>query len=536
MSEEADALRGMILAAGYGTRLAPVTDHVPKPLLPVDGRPLLDRIITAFGKVGIRDIGINTHHLGFQVAEHIGRRPDTERFSLFHEEDILGTGGALHGAGAFLAEAPCFLLHNGDVLSDADLPGLVGDHRKSGALATMLLVDWPEVNSVILAENGWITSIADLPRPVSGGRPLTYTGIGVFSRDLLNEIGPGFSSLIDPLVRALEEHPGSVRGYAPDDLKWSDLGTLARYLNAQSDDAPSPADGGQTLPLCLERITGHGSDRKFWRLGKSDWSAVAMVSPPGDEEFDRFVSVAGFLASHDLGAPALLSVAENHHTVLMEDLGADSLYSMARAEGFGSDRVVELYGLAVDLLVDIQEATAAAAAACPSAVDRRLDYDALRWETGYFRDRFLVGHLGLDPADLGFLENEFHTLAELVASQPGRLIHRDFQSQNILAVGDRVGLVDFQGMRMGPLGYDLASLIYDPYVAMPASFRNELMGRYAAGLKSGETVQEIQSMALAAGLQRIMQALGAYGFLGHVKGKRGFLVHIPPARTINFFY
>ena len=138
----------------------------------------------------------------------------------------------------------------------------------------------------------------------------------------------------------------------------------------------------------------------------------------------------------------------------------------------------------VDLLLEIQGATTRAAAGCPSAIDRELDYEALRWETGDFLERFLVGHLNLDPADLAQLAGEFHALAEWVAAQPQALIHRDFQSQNILATGGEIRIVDFQGMRPGPLGYDLASLVFDPYVDMPRPFRDELVDRFAAGTTS----------------------------------------------------
>jgi aminoglycoside/choline kinase family phosphotransferase len=160
-------------------------------------------------------------------------------------------------------------------------------------------------------------------------------------------------------------------------------------------------------------------------------------------------------------------------------------------------------------------------------VDRCLDYDSLRWETDYFKERFLVGHLGLKPADLTELDGEFHALAETVAAQPQVLIHRDFQSQNIHLQDGRIRLVDFQGMRLGPLTYDLMSLLLDPYVALDAGLRAELLERFTTAYAGSFSTGDIRAMAMAAGLQRVMQALGAYGFLGHVKGKRSFLDHIP---------
>jgi len=259
---------------------------------------------------------------------------------------------------------------------------------------------------------------------------------------------------------------------------------------------------------------------------------VAMVCPPEDEEVGRFISVAGFLGEIDLGSPDLLSVSAKDHTVLMEDLGGDSLYSLVQNQGFGSESVTTAYRQTVDRLNEIQAATDQAMTECSEAVDRQLDYESLRWETDYFRDRFLVGHLGQDPAGLGPLEDEFHALAEVVAAQPRVLIHRDFQSQNILVTKGSIRLVDFQGMRLGPVAYDLASLVFDPYVAMPSPFRIELVEQFATGINTGETAQEIRAMVLAAGLQRVMQALGAYGFLGHVKGKKEFLDHIPAGLAV----
>jgi aminoglycoside/choline kinase family phosphotransferase len=528
-SGPADRTRGMILAAGYGTRLAPITDHIPKPLLPVSGRPLLDLIIESFDAAGVRELAVNTHHLGEQISDHLHGRTDADRFTVFPEAEILGTGGALDGARDFLAASDLFLLHNGDVLCDVDLTALAAEHRASGALATMLLVDWPQVNSVTMDADGAIVSIAGRPAvpAAESTRGLTYSGVGVFSPRLLEDIGPGFSSLVDPLVRAMEADPGCVRGFYRPQGKWDDLGTLPRWLVAQSDAESEIEPAG---PARLERITGHGSDRRFWRLATADWSAVAMQGVPDDPEFERQVAIGRFLRAHDLGAPEILDVHEPQKVLLTEDLGPERLYETARR---APDEATPLYEQVLDLLVRLQAATADAHAACPLATDRRLDLAALRWETDYFRVRFLAGHLGLDEADLGRLDDDFAALAAVVAAQPEVLIHRDFQSQNIHVAGGAIRLVDFQGMRLGPLGYDAASLIFDPYVDLGSAQRARLLDRFAAAAATAGAGpdpadgSEVRAMVLAAGLQRLMQALGAYGFLGHVKGKAEFLDHIP---------
>ena len=521
------SMRGMILAAGYGTRLAPITDHAPKPLLPVGGRPLIDRIIASFDRAGVRELAVNTHHLGDQIIEYLAGRPDADRFTLFPESEILGTGGALDGARSFLSESETFLLHNGDVLCDVDLGALAEDHRNSGATATLLLVDWPQVNSVEMAADGAIVSIAGRParQGESPVRSLTYAGVGAFSSKLLADIEPGFSSLIDPVVRAMEADPGCVRGFFRPEFQWDDLGTLPRLLRAQQD---GPATESATGPVDLERITGHGSDRRFWRIRAGRWSAVAMHCPTEDPEFVRQVAIGKFLERHDLGAPNILSVHEQERVLLSEDLGSERLYEIATHSA--QDAVV-VSEHALDLLVRLQETTGQAKTECPLAVDRCLDHATLRWETDYFGERFLEGHLGLDAATTRKLNDDFETLATLVAAQPLVLIHRDFQSQNIHLTDETIRLVDYQGMRLGPQGYDAASVIFDPYVDLGKDERERLLAGFArAAASSGDlTPVAVRAMVLAAALQRLMQALGAFGFLGHIKGKSEFLGYIPAA-------
>lgn len=534
------SIRGMILAAGFGTRLAPVTDHLPKPLLPVGKITLLEHATASFDRAGISEVAVNTHHLGEMIAQQLESRPDASRFSIFHETKILGTGGALHGARKFLEVAPHFLVYNGDVLCDVDLAVLVAAHQEHGGLATLLLVDEPRFNTVHVADDGSVVHIegASTGSLPSGCTSLTYSGIGIFSSRLLDDIGPGFSSLITPLVKAMENDPGCVKGFIPEEIYWNDLGTLPTYLRVCHeletcpDDYPWLCNTGVSAasPLKLNRITGHGSDRHFWRLNTAAWSAVAMQCSKDSAartEFQYQLTIGRFLHTHNLGSAEILSVDEAENTLLMEDLGQASLLFLARNKNTPGAMLADRYRQVVDHLLLLQSQTDTARVACPSAVNRCLDHEVLLWETSYFREQFLHRHLGLKEENTRHLLREFEALAQCVANQPLVLLHRDFQSQNIHFQAGKVRLVDIQGLRLGPVGYDIMSLVWDPYVNLPGELRKELLDRFTAGC--GGVATDVQPMALAAGLQRLMQALGAYGFLGHVKGKSEFLEHIPQA-------
>ncbi len=582
-----DTVRGMVLAAGHGTRLWPLTYRLPKPLLPVLGETLLDRAIARLDHAGCARIAVNTHHLAAHVAHHLAARADCARFQLSHEKAILGTGGALDGARAFLEGASHILLHNGDVDCDVDLAALFAAHRATGALATLVLTDWPQVNSVRLAPDGVVRDLAGrlAASPAVDDRLLTYTGVAAFARGVLALIPTGVSDLVSALVTAMRRDPNSVRAFVHDGT-WADLGTVTRYLDAHADAlgadfvwiAPdAEVAAGVDLRACVvlpgatvaagavhERavigpgwvvteaqnqalspaivrelgfgpetavapITGHGSERRFWRLDDDGHRAVVMRDKPGADDLQRSVAIARFLHVERLGAAAVLGDDLAAGVLVSEDLGDDTLLRVVQTRPHA---MPDVYGRALDLLARLQtHGTAVARDRCPEACDRSFDLEYLRWETDYFRDRFLVGHCGLDPASLADLTPEFADLAAAVLAQPQVVAHRDFQSQNILLKDGQVRLVDVQGMRIGPVAHDLMALLRDCYVDLDPVLRNQLRDRHRERLDTlNFPVPDAGSWRAwcnTCGLQRVMQALGAFGYLGHVKGRLWYLDHIP---------
>ena len=150
------------------------------------------------------------------------------------------------------------------------------------------------------------------------------------------------------------------------------------------------------------------------------------------------------------------------------------------------------------------------------------DDETWLWERNLFRKHCLGSRFAREmPADV---EKELEQVADVLENEPKALVHRDFQSTNVLWRGGEFRFIDFQGMRLGPAAYDLASLVYDPYVAIPEGDRSELVSLYAklCGRKEMEKVLPV------AAVQRLVQCLGAYGRLASV-GQPQFGRHSLPA-------
>jgi aminoglycoside/choline kinase family phosphotransferase len=155
--------------------------------------------------------------------------------------------------------------------------------------------------------------------------------------------------------------------------------------------------------------------------------------------------------------------------------------------------------------------------------------DLYRWERDYFKDHFVrdVCRIELEPSFERELEAELNTLAERLGGTRRSLVHRDLQSQNVMIRDREPFLIDFQGMRFGSPFYDLGSLLCDPYVNFSVSERDELLSFYYGLSKWGLDWGSFQIYFWEASVQRLMQCLGAYGFLGLKKGLKAYLEHIP---------
>ena len=149
----------MILAAGYGTRLRPYTNHTPKPLFSIAGRPLLDEIIRRLQRAGCEAVIINTHHLHRQIEVFLADQDYGLPIYTRYEPEILGTGGAIKNVSDFWDDQP-FMVINADIIADIDLAEVYRTHCRRQPPATLVLCDDPRFNSVAVEQDKWVTGFA----------------------------------------------------------------------------------------------------------------------------------------------------------------------------------------------------------------------------------------------------------------------------------------------------------------------------------------------------------------------------------------
>ncbi len=231
-------MKAMILAAGFGMRLRPLTETIPKPLLALAGKPMIEWTLLLLRRHGIMDVMVNLHYLGDRIERTLG---DGSRFgmrvSYSREAVILGTGGGIKQVEPFFAQEP-FLVLNGDTLLDLDLGALVEFHRHQDALATMVVRRDPEVDrwgAVEVGERHRVIRINGQglhhPGPT---QCVMFAGVHVIHPRLLRNLPSGReSSIIDAYVSAIKDGD-LIAGYSMEGY-WSDVGTLARYQQAERD-------------------------------------------------------------------------------------------------------------------------------------------------------------------------------------------------------------------------------------------------------------------------------------------------------------
>jgi NDP-sugar pyrophosphorylase family protein len=240
-------MKAMVLAAGLGTRLRPLTDHQPKALVEVGGRTLLEITLSRLKTFGIQDVIVNVHHFAGTVQDYLQAHSNFGmHIEISSEEVLLDTGGGLKKAGWFFQEGTAkdepFLLHNVDVISTIDFGDMAKQHKETGALATLAVQERETSRYLLFNDHSQLcgrrivkTQKEEVVRPSGELKALAFTGVHVISPKFLALMSEeGVFSIIDVYLRiaALGEN---IQGFRADNYYWRDLGKLDQVRQAEQD-------------------------------------------------------------------------------------------------------------------------------------------------------------------------------------------------------------------------------------------------------------------------------------------------------------
>jgi len=547
-------MKALILAAGYGTRLRPFTENTPKPLFTVAGISLLDILIRNLQRAGCEAIMINTHHLHKKIDAHITGKQYEIPVTTRHEPEILGTGGAIKNIADFWDDHP-FMVINSDIFTDIEFKKVYDFHLNHPHPATLVLHDDPEFNTVAVDGNGFIQAFDEQPhcntRSAAPGDEsqrsgfentgkLTFTGIQVLNPEILSLIPDNaYYSIID-VYRTLRGKDRKISAFFSKKYFWKDLGSPARYRQVVFENMAPEAFKQAFGALPRKKITriklkGDGSDRDWYRLHHGNRALVmadhGIKREDKTSEAEAFVAIGRHLFARGLPVPEIYYYDTFSGLVFMEDLGDVHLQTVI-LKTKNPDKIITHYQSVIRLLGRLSLSGNNGFDPEWTCQTTRYDTDLiLEKECRYFVDAFLREYLGMDICfeDLG---DEFRYLADksLEFSVDG-FIHRDMQSRNIILKNDHCYFIDFQGGRLGPIQYDLASLLIDPYVELPRAVKNTLLDFGVEILAPAIRVHphHFLSCYKHCAITRNLQILGAFGYLTRIKKKTYFEKYIPNA-------
>jgi len=314
---------------------------------------------------------------------------------------------------------------------------------------------------------------------------------------------------------------------------------------------PFTAELEQWVPLA-----GDASNRRYYRLYVKEAPVSSLIlmqlaDPEGFKASEEAVSGAGseiaelpfinvlkHLQAHGAAVPSLYGYDKSAGLLYLEDFGDVTL---AQACTGAPMQVVERwYGQAIDQLVHLHVGASEPSASACLAFTRSFDVPLYLWEFDHFLEYGIVARQGrpMCAEDGVPVREEFQKIAEWLTSQPQVFTHRDYHSRNLMVDGERLGIIDFQDALMGPVTYDLASLLRDSYIALDDLLIDRLIARYREGMRQNLSLPQQTAMLLHdpeafrrlfdfTSIQRNLKAAGRFVYIDRVKGNPNFLASIP---------
>ncbi len=585
-------IKGFILAAGFSKRLRPITNYIPKPLMPIAGEVLLDYIYNFLRCNSIDRIGINLHYKAREIENYIKKRRIP--IEIFYEKEILDTAGALYNAKNFLKDS-IFIVHNADIYWDGNLIEAIKWHKNLKNHITLLVHNYAPENKLIVDNQGKLLEIVNSDKKMRAN--FAFTGVAIYSSEILKLIPPGSSSIIDLWIKAKSEGY-EVRVFPVKYSFWHDIGTPLKYARAVFEKIrrnftsfyAHPSSKGCCLlevsgPVVMEKnvkisipiqvknviflpeveisasqsnfsqlkfsdcivgkdftipikkirknndtIACGGSSRSYYRKHKK----IYCIYQELNEEFQKTIILNDFFKKISFPVPKIYEVREKY--IVFEDLGDVTLYSWMQCKR-KKEEILQVYKRILEEVFKLHWKITPFLNNLPISLPQ-FNFEYFLWESQYFLKECVKGVFHINISKFGRnwqkrLKEELHYIAEKLAQADKVLLHRDLQSQNIMIKKGKIYFLDYQSARLGPAEYDLASLIWDPYIMLSNELRKELVDFYMEKmLKISDQIFQrplfLQKLNLCK-IQRHMQALGAYGFLSNCKGKKNFSKFIPSA-------
>lgn len=242
-------LKAMVMAAGMGSRLEPVTLCMPKPLIPIMNKPLMDIILTNLHSIGVKNVISNTHYLADQIINRYKNNKLGIKFNYIKEETLSGTAGGVKKCQFFFDKGEDFIVISGDILTNADLKKGIEIHKKSGAVATIGVKKIPiervsGFGVVVKDKDGYVTSFQEKPKVEEAKSDLINTGIYIFNYDIFNYIPEDtfYDFAKDVFPKLLEER--QINTFEIDEY-WNDIGTIEQYKQSIQDVFNGKCDIGE---------------------------------------------------------------------------------------------------------------------------------------------------------------------------------------------------------------------------------------------------------------------------------------------------
>jgi len=293
-------------------------------------------------------------------------------------------------------------------------------------------------------------------------------------------------------------------------------------------------DAFGTPPASQDALAGDGSRRRMVRMTAPDGSTVVGVIGPDRDENRAFLSFSRTFADLGLPVPRVHATDESAGVYLLDDLGDVTLYDALRAARSAGGRlpaeILAIYRRVLELLPRFQVEGGRAVDYSVAYPRARYDGQAMQWDLNYFKYSFLkLAHVPFHEARL---EDDFGRLIRWLGGASGNhFVYRDFQTRNIMVIAGEPWFIDYQGGMQGPLQYDVAKLLYEGKAELDPPTRDALLDHYLTALGAHVPVQRDRFLAHFRGfvILRILQGLGAYGYLGLYGRKPQFLARIPHA-------